>query len=273
VPPRPFNGIVDARATEDPTLHTATELLVQRCMTARHQPYSPTPPSVPPTPNPYGLLTPAEAAAIGYGLGPAADQASPGSAGPTGSTGAAWQQALTGTPAHQITVTEPGGMQIYWNTDGCVYQATVQLYGPDWNRLLYHFQSLAVQVIQRVQADRAFLAAQRSWSTCLARQHIRASKLGDPADTIDALLTKAGHNTGEIREALNTERHTAVTDARCQQDAHLITATAAAQQRAEQALLARPGPAGTTGQMGLKRFAVLRSAAVDRARDLVSSPR
>ena len=209
--------------------------------------------------SPYGLLTPTQAANDGFGVTSAALNARPAPDGNAAKDDeSAWKAALLGTESHRMTVSLPAGQQFFYNSDACVIDAIWRLYGPDYYRLFNTFQVLTNQVVDKVEKDPRYLAAQTRWQNCMKASGQNAAVIVDPPAEINRELQQAGTDSVKLHQLIGHELQLAGTDAQCQKQADLATAVAQAQSDAEKAVIGAHGADLAT----LKK---LRQAALDRA--------
>lgn len=253
-PPRPLDGAVMFTAAETKLLHDASEVLVRNCMTARGLRYQ----QVPGTDrnkssaaNPYGLLDPTTVGADGYGMtseflgaGQAqpADPNDPVIASMTDAEQQEWRTALTGSAANHQPLSMPDGTMLTIPSDGCVAEASSELYGAAWDRLYLTFQGYANLVLSRTEQDAAYRQGITAWSECMSEAGYRYQSLQDPRREINQLLEKAPPPaepglTGELRQIALTELAVARADAGCERDTGLNEAVTIAQRTTEAATL------------------------------------
>ncbi|MEU6076324.1 hypothetical protein [Micromonospora sp. NPDC047074] len=240
--PQPLDGVTYFTSAESSALHDAYEELVTRCMRDRGFAYRPTPLSSATRLrdiNPYGLLSREEARIDGYRItsslaGDAQARPRPAQA-PTSTPG--WDEALLGTEAHRVTVQLPEDHEMYYNSDGCTYQATAALYGDDWQRLYDTFQVLANRVVETVSQDAEFRGAQSVWSACMERAGQPARTFDEARGRIEGAFTRAAENRSDLMPVVRQELATAAADADCQDEVGMTAAVRAAQGRAQAAVL------------------------------------
>ncbi|QGV82276.1 hypothetical protein [Streptomyces ficellus] len=263
--PVPLRGAGTVSPEQTRALHEAEERAVTSCMLRRGLPYRPVPARRPTggTDNPYGLLTGRDAAAHGYGIsatalaGAAEDPNEPLPATWDAERRAAWHRALTGSGRHHRTLTAPGAASLRINTDGCVYAARTALYGSAWEQAELTVAGLAAQVVARVTADRAFLAAQQDWAACMRDAGERVSTLQQARGVIQDAVERAAPRA-PLRAVGRREVEIARRDARCQSESGLAGATRTAQERVEAAL-------PDSARQATATLLSLRAAALDRA--------
>ncbi|MFD8902511.1 hypothetical protein [Streptomyces ardesiacus] len=259
-------------APETAKLHAAEEKAVQRCMRENGFSYTPTPSPVDrwEPDNPYGLLGENQSRVEGYGITPRIleqpeNTAPPQSRFPTEARGypskkkvgsETWQRALLGT--RQQTVDLPGGGQVLVPENGCVAESRRKLYGADWERLYYLFQTLSNRVITEVTENSYVRAAQTRWAECMAEDGYAVATMEEARARVTRKVEDADRNAAAVRTAVRTELRTALADARCQQKVSLRRAFQTAQEGSEQKLLSQYAPE-------LHRLRTLRNRAVAKA--------
>ncbi|MFI7500450.1 hypothetical protein ACIBVL_18490 [Streptomyces sp. NPDC049687] len=261
---RPLSGATAFTYAEAVRLHDREERAVAACMTSRGQSYTAQPRTASARgeeTNPYGLLTPEKAAQDGYGIvgeylhqqsnPPPADEPRK----------AAWQEALTGTPAHRVSLRLPDGVSLQYSTDGCVARARAELYGADWNTVAPVTMGLANRVIGAVEADPGYRAAVRKWSSCMAEAGYPATDLQAPRRTIDSRLKKAAADRQTLRALGRDEIRLAGVDAGCQVETGLSEAVQDVQQAAEKQLLTASDRRTVARYVADKRKALAATAA------------
>lgn len=237
---RPLSGATAFSHVDSVRLHDREERAVAACMTARGQEYTPQPANASARgaeTNPYGLLTPQRAAADGYGIvgeylllrstPPPADKPRT----------KAWQQALTGTAEHRVTLQLPGGTNVQYSTDGCIARANAEVYGPKWNTLEPLTMKLAHRVLATVEEEPAYRKALRRWSACMTKSGHPAADLQAARAPLNARLPAAAKDEEELRALGRDEIEAANADARCQMDTGLAKAVADVQREVERKLL------------------------------------
>ncbi|MEV8539383.1 hypothetical protein [Streptomyces sp. NPDC051572] len=237
---RPLAGATVSTYADAVRLHDREERAVAACMSARGQTYTAQPRTASrrgEETNPYGLLTVRKATQDGYGVvGEYLYQRStPVPASEPHQ--AAWQRALTGTPAHRVSLRLPDGVSLAYSTDGCVARARTELYGADWNTVEPLTVGLANRVLGAVEKDSNYLAAVRRWSSCMTKAGHSAKDLQAPREAVDSRLRKAASDETALRALGNDEIRTARADAECQADTGLSEAVRDAQQAVEKRLL------------------------------------
>ncbi|WP_133911585.1 hypothetical protein [Streptomyces sp. NBC_00582] len=237
---RPLSGATASSHADAVRLHDLEERAVAACMASRGQEYTAQPRTASARSeetNPYGLLTSRKAAQDGYGI--VGEylylRSAPAPADEPRKT--AWQQALTGTPAHRVSLRLPDGVSLEYSTDGCVARARAELYGADWNTVAPVTVGLANRVLTAVEADSGYRAAVRRWSSCMTKAGHPAKDLQAPRKAVDARLQKAAADEDTLRELGRDELRTAVADARCQVDTGLSEAVRDVQRAVEKRLL------------------------------------
>lgn len=272
--PRPFQAVTYYDPGQRATLHTAEEQRITACMRAKGFAYSPRPLPVGPNrldTNPYLLLTADQARQDGFGeTGTALRTLHAGSAADGNArqeSDPRWKTALLGTESHRVYVRLPGKQEFFYNTDSCVTDADTTLYGPDYQRLYNIFQVLTGQVVDRVTGDTRYRAALRRWQTCMrdAGQDVRG--LEEPPAAIRRQLQRAGTDQAALRTVAGRELKSARTDARCQSQAGLFDAVAAAQRDAERTVLRAAKAEGD-----LARLREARARAITRASRSTAPP-
>ncbi|NUV58152.1 hypothetical protein G6W55_00355 [Streptomyces sp. CAI-85] len=243
---RPLSGATAISHADAVRLHDREERAVAACMRSRGQQYTAQPRTTSARSeetNPYGLLTPRRAAQDGYGIvGEYLYRlTAPAPADEPRET--VWQQALTGTPAHRVTLRLPDGVSLEYSTDGCVARARTEVYGADWNTVEPVTVGLANRVIAAVEADPDHRAAVRRWSACMSKAGHPAKDLQAPRQAVDSRLrtTVAEGGTGPDQDAVRAlgrdEIRTARADADCQASTGLAEAVHDIQQTVEKRLL------------------------------------
>lgn len=237
---RPLSGATAYSHADAVRLHDREEDAIAVCMTSRDFAYAKQPRTTSARSeetNPYGLLTPEKAAADGYGIvgeflhlksapSPVEEPREP-----------AWQQALTGTPKHRVTMRLPDGVSLEYATDGCVARARAETYGSEWNTVEPYTVGLANRVIAAVEANPGYRAAIRRWSSCMTRAGHRAANLQAPRTALNSRLPKAAKSPAALRTLGRDEIRLANADARCQVETGLAGAVEVVQQTVEQRLL------------------------------------
>ncbi|MFF0887060.1 hypothetical protein [Streptomyces sp. NPDC003456] len=237
---RPLSGVTAVRHVDAVRLHDRTERAVTACMTARGHAYTAQPANSSARgaeTNPYGLLTPERAAADGYGI--AGEHLHLRSAPPPAEKprAKAWQEALTGTPKHRVTLRLPGGTTVRYSADGCVARANAEVYGPEWNTLEPLTMKLAHRVLASVEEDPAYREALRRWSACMTKSGHPAADLQAARAPLNARLTAAAKDEDRLRALGRDEIEAATVDARCQTRTELAEAVADVQRDVERKLL------------------------------------
>ncbi|MFJ6833593.1 hypothetical protein [Streptomyces sp. NPDC091209] len=237
---RPLSGATAFGYADAVRLHDREERAVAACMSSRGQKYTAQPRTASARSeetNPYGLLTREKATQDGYGIVgeylyrrstpvPAEEPHK-----------AAWQQALTGTPAHRVSLRLPDGVSLRYSADGCVARARAELYGADWNRVEPVTAGLANRVIGAVEANSGYRAAVRRWSLCMTEAGDPAKDLQAPRKAVDSRLRKAVSDQGALRALGLDEIRTARADADCQVETGLSEAVRDVQRAVEKRLL------------------------------------
>ena len=237
---RPLSGATASTHADAIRLYDREERAVAACMSARGQPYTAQPRTASARgeeTNPYGLLTVRKATQDGYGIVgeylyrrstpvPASEPHQ-----------AAWQRALTGTPAHRVTLRLPDGVNLAYSSDGCVAKARAELYGADWNTVEPVAVGLANRVLGAVEKDANYLAAVRRWSSCMTKAGHPAKDLQAPRQAVDSRLQRAASDETALRSLGNDEIRIARADAECQADTGLSEAVRGVQQAVEKRLL------------------------------------
>ncbi|WP_256924981.1 hypothetical protein [Streptomyces sp. Amel2xC10] len=243
---RPLSGATAISHADAVRLHDREERAVAACMRARGQRYTAQPRTASARSeetNPYGLLTSRKAAQDGYGIVGEYVYRLTAPAPADEPRGTVWQQALTGTPAHRVSLRLPDGVSLEYSTDGCVARARAEVYGADWNTVEPLTVGLANRVIAAVEADPGHRAAVRRWSACMTRAGHPAKDLQAPREAIDSRLRTAvsESSTGPDQDALHAlgrdEIRTARADADCQGATGLAEAVRKVQQAVEKSLL------------------------------------
>ncbi|MBB4961611.1 hypothetical protein [Micromonospora polyrhachis] len=235
----PFDSAVYLTVQEERTAQTVLERATAACMRDRGFDYTPLLDrrgEVEPD-NPYGLLDAATANTDGYGIVPAVLRRRERPVATTGpQPDPAYVTALNGSEQARHTLVLPGGEEVAVASDGCVAKARVDVYGSDWDRLYYTFQSLSNTVIERAGTDPAVTAATADWSACVGRAGHPAAKPSDLRQAIESRAAQAADDAA-IRAAARAELAVARVDATCQDRAGLRAAVAGAQASAERQLL------------------------------------
>ncbi|MFI6619482.1 hypothetical protein [Streptomyces sp. NPDC050528] len=237
---RPLAGATASTYADAVRLHDREEHAVAVCMRARGQTYTAEPRTASARgeeTNPYGLLTVRKATQDGYGIvGEYLYQRStPVPASEPHQ--ASWQRALTGTPAHRVSLRLPDGVTLAYSTDGCVARARTELYGADWNTVEPRTIGLANRVLGAVEKDPDYLAAVRRWSSCMTKAGHPAKDLQAPREAVNSRLRKAASDEKALRALGNDEIRTARADAECQTRTGLSEAVWGVQQAVEKRLL------------------------------------
>ncbi|WP_426364255.1 hypothetical protein [Streptomyces sp. E-08] len=238
--PRPFQGVTHYPEPERLALHAAEEELVAACMKRRGFTYRPQPLATGDhlsDINPFGLLGVAQAVNDGYGItSTALSMRPPADVNAAEGANERWRKALLGTPAHRVNLAMPMKREFFYQSDSCVSDAKSRLFGPDYYRLYNTFQVLGDAVVDRVRADRRYLAAQASWSTCMKEAGAEAKAFGDPQARIDKDLRKAGRDPAAVHAVAGVELKLSRADADCQAGAGLTAVVTVAQKDAERRL-------------------------------------
>ena len=237
---RPLAGATASTYADAVRLHDREEHAVAVCMRARGQTYTAEPRTASARgeeTNPYGLLTVRKATQDGYGIvGEYLYQRStPVPASEPHQ--ASWQRALTGTPAHRVSLRLPDGVTLAYSTDGCVARARTELYGADWNTVAPRTVGLANRVLGAVEKDANYLAAVRRWSSCMTKAGHPAKDLQAPREAVNSRLRKAASDERALRALGNDEIRAARADAECQTRTGLPEAVRDVQQAVEKQLL------------------------------------
>lgn len=235
--PVPLDGATVVPERQAGTLYEAEERAVDACMTGRGFAYEPVPAGRRPvSANPYGLLTEDAAQADGYGLASAAldgrpvDPNGPALAKLPESRRTAWQAALIGTGKRQVTLTANGAPSLRVNTDGCVYLARREVYGAAWEQAEVDATGASTEVVARVAAAPAFLAAQRTWAACMAEQGETVTTVQEARGLVQDAVIAAGDDRQALLRAGRREQELARRDALCQGRADLAEVVRAAQE-------------------------------------------
>jgi hypothetical protein len=237
---RPLSGATASTHADAVRLHDREERAVAACMSARGQTYTAQPRTASARgeeTNPYGLLTVRKATQDGYGIvGEYLYQRStpvPASEPHP----ASWQRALTGTPAHRVSLRLADGVNLAYSSDGCVARARAEVYGADWNTVEPLAVGLANRVLGAVEKDADYRAAVRSWSSCMTEAGHPATDLQAPRKAVESRLRKAASDERALRALGNDELRTARADAECQLDTGLSEAVRDVQRAVEKRLL------------------------------------
>ncbi|MFW6690356.1 hypothetical protein [Streptomyces sp. MAR4 CNX-425] len=273
--PLPLGGAADFTAGESALLHRAEELGVRACMRDRGFAYRPVPPPAGRRgtgESPYGLLSVREAAQDGYGMTGARLRPPPPDPNASrldrlpAAERREWERALKGDaegPAAR-EIGAPGGPKVIVPTDSCVFAARKEVYGPGWEERYLWAQSLRNEVVRDTLAARDVRRSVARWSDCMREHGHDFAALDDGPRVIQRKLDRADRTRGGVpalRAAGRAELALAERDARCQSDADLTAAVAAAQRRREAAL-----PGAQTGRLAVFREA--RDRALARAADM-----
>ncbi|GAB7106882.1 hypothetical protein JCM4814A_51960 [Streptomyces phaeofaciens JCM 4814] len=261
---RPLSGATAFSHADAVRLHDREERAVAACMSSRGQKYTVQPRTASARneeTNPYGLLTQRKATQDGYGIvgeylyrlsAPApADEPRKG----------AWQAALTGTPAHQVSLRLPDGVSLHYSTDGCVARARAEVYGADWNTVEPLTVGLANRVMGAVETDPGYRAAVRRWSACMTKAGHPAKDLQAPRKAIDSRLRKAASDQEALRTLGSDEILTARADADCQADTGLSETVRDVQRAVEKRLLTADDRKTVASYVADKRKALAAGAA------------
>jgi hypothetical protein len=129
-----------------------------------------------------------------------------------------YEQALTGGPNEQPSLTLPSGLVIRYRDGGCVGQARAQLFGSVQNALLDSLLPQDVnQRFAKVLAESApYRGALSAWRACVARS---GYTYADPADAIDQLQSLL--DQGANPDVGTLERAVADADAQCDHQSQL----------------------------------------------------
>ncbi|MFI9745818.1 hypothetical protein [Streptomyces sp. NPDC052494] len=233
--PVPLDGATVVPAPQAGTLYAAEERAVDACMTRRGFAYEPVPAARPVSANPYGLLTEDAARADGYGLASAALDGRPDDPNAAAlaklpeARRTAWQTALVGTGRRQVTLTASGAPSLRVNTDGCVYLARREVYGDAWEQAEVDATGASTEVVARVAAAPAFLAAQRTWAACMAEQGERVGTLQEARGLVQDAVLRAGDDREALLRAGRREQELARRDALCQDRGDLAEVVRTAQ--------------------------------------------
>ncbi|MFG2653435.1 hypothetical protein [Streptomyces sp. NPDC048436] len=247
----------------------AEEQLLSRCMHEKGFRYRPV--RLPeeagrPDRNPYGLLTPQEAATDGLGVVSARlNQGPPRDPNTKESSRPGWDRALLGTSSHRVTVRLPHDQAYFYNSDSCTTRMTSQLYGQRYEKLYNTYQVWTMQVVSTVEKRSSFKAAQRRWAACMRDEGAGVTSLSEPANKVEKALRQARGKRHGLRSVMKTELRLARLNASCQRRVKLAATVATLQQEAERDVLGRL----TGTQSDLRE---LRERALERARRLVNSP-
>jgi hypothetical protein len=261
---RPLSGATAFSHAEAVRLHDREEQAVAACMNARGQKYTAQPRTASARSeetNPYGLLTPEKAAQDGYGIVGEHLHRRSTPTPPDEPREAAWKQALTGTPAHRVSLRLPDGVSLQYSTDGCVARARAELYGADWNSVAPLTTGLANRVIGAVEADPGYRAAVRDWSACMTRAGHPAPDLQAPRESVDSRLRTAATAEDTLRRLGREEIRLAGVDADCQIETGLSEAVQKAQQAVEERLLTTADRRTVARYLADKRKALAATAA------------
>ncbi|MGP4002365.1 hypothetical protein [Streptomyces sp. 8N706] len=259
---RPLSGVTAFSHVDSVRLHDREERAVTACMTARGQEYTAQPAIASARgaeTNPYGLLTPERAAADGYGIvGEYLHLRS--TPPPTDKPRTkAWQQALTGTVEHRVTLQLPGGTNVQYSTDGCIARAQAEVYGPEWKTLEPLTVNLANRVLATVEEEPAYREAVQRWSACMTESGHPGADLQAARAPLNARLPAAAKDEGTLRALGRDEIEAASADARCQTDTGLAEAVADVQREVERKLLT------TENEKTIARYRQAKERALDAA--------
>ncbi|MDR6975059.1 hypothetical protein J2X68_001743 [Streptomyces sp. 3330] len=237
---RPLSGTTAISHADAVRLHDREERAVAACMRSRGQTYETQPRTASARneeTNPYGLLTPEKATQDGYGIVGEYLYRRSTPAPADEPREAAWRQALTGTPAHRVSLRLPDGVSLEYSTDGCVARARAELYGADWNTVEPVTVALANRVIGAVEADSGYRAAVRRWSSCMTKAGHPAKDLQAPRRAVDTRLPNAASDQASLRALGRDEIRVARADADCQLSTELSEAVQDVQRAVEKRLL------------------------------------
>ena len=196
---------------------------------------------------------------VTYGVTPQSSMSAPPSNPQAGRPG--YQLALEGPAQSARGLTLPGGLEISYETGGCLGSARSQLYGSvDTYMLAGYLPQVEENSFEDyVSHDQTYLSALHIWQTCM-----RADKFAvvDPQDVLSSLLQIAS----KISKVDLMHRQTALAtaDANCDQPSHL-------RQRTNQALGKFAGTLPSQTLTMLTDIAHSREKADQIARKLISA--
>ncbi|MGW2377753.1 hypothetical protein [Kitasatospora sp. NPDC001683] len=244
--PRPFGGVTHYDEEQRAVLHDAEEVLVAGCMRERGFAYRPQGLATGDhrvDANPYGLLSGDQATNDGFGvISTALNLKQAADPNQDKDADQAWKAALLGTDAHRVTVDLPDHQQFYYNGDSCLTQARDALYGPDYFRLFNTFQVLGNKVVNDVQADGRYTAAESRWRDCMSAAHQSAAHLADPVAMIDRWVEQDGGDPAKTHDLIGRELALAKTSARCQDRAGLAATVEQVQTDVEKTVIGTDQP-------------------------------
>ncbi|MEU7580076.1 hypothetical protein AB0B50_21035 [Streptomyces sp. NPDC041068] len=240
--PVPLNGAAQPAPDEERVLHEAEERAVASCMRDKGFGYRRVPPVPAPGANPYGLLTREEAEDDGYGMTSAA-LAAPGpdpnvrlTEGWSTERRKGWERALVGTSRHERTITARHAPSLRVNTNGCVYQSQIELYGRGWEEARLALEGVNAKLLDDVTSTKAYAKGQRAWARCMRSRGEPYSTLDDARGAIQQQLAGAGTTPEALRRVARKELDLAVGDAQCQDESKLADIIRTGQRRAEKQL-------------------------------------
>ncbi|MEY9846714.1 hypothetical protein [Streptacidiphilus sp. MAP5-3] len=275
-PVEPFDGLVEQPAAQQALLQLAQSTLTAQCMRRHGFSYQVArPPALvdDAANGAYDLVTPATAAAEGYGITDnalirRADNAVGTSAQPDGDR-PGFMSALVGTAAHRTVLTLPDGSDVSYNTDGCVTTAIVQLYGNAWNPAYYTLADATQQIQNQVVQSPLWTSGVSAWSRCMKttyREDLASPQAAraEAAASVANAVAKAPADAGPAFLAGERSKEIALAsqDAACQAQIGLASAAARAQLSPEQA-------AQASYRTDMATFAADLHTAVARAQQLV----
>ncbi|MFJ7159320.1 hypothetical protein ACIQUQ_30840 [Streptomyces sp. NPDC101118] len=241
---RPLGGLTAYSHADAVRLFAREEDAVAACMAERGKPYrrqTRTSSARAEETSPYGLVGPRRAAADGYGIvGEVLHRAAHPRPAEQQPGDPAWQEALTGTPAHLTARTVARGGRLTYSTDGCVARADVLVYGEGWPELEAGANAVANHVLGAVERDPAHRAAITRWAACMAEAGYPGygkDGLQAPRKVLNARLAAAGNDPAKLRALGAEEIRTAEADARCEAGADLAGVVATVQNAVEARLL------------------------------------
>ncbi|AQS66719.1 hypothetical protein B1H29_07045 [Streptomyces pactum] len=240
--PVPLNGAESTSAQQARLLHDGEERAIASCMRRRGFSYRPVPAAPAVSANPYGLLTEDTAGTDGYGLVSAALAGAPKDpnarhlAKLSTDRRSAWREALVGTDDQQVTLTARGAPSVRINTDGCVYLARRDVYGPGWEQGGLDVAGVSAEVVSAVTTDPEFLAAQRKWAACMRDRGERVGTLQQARGVIQQAVLEAEDARSALVRAGRREQRLARRDATCQSRSDLAEVTRTVQRRVQDGL-------------------------------------
>jgi hypothetical protein len=235
----PLDAYQAVSAGQQQTLAEASNLLIQRCMTARGFDYT-SPPSAPfagvatlqqTETAPAGLTSLAQAQTFGFAQPKGAGTAGAGPGGPAiigfiGATGFAASLKAGAAYTEALYGFSPGGGAVPAGHRSCLQQASQQTYGPlNGEPVPDPVPQIAGQAVSFTQTDPRVRAADHAWSRCMARRYYRYASPGQ------------AEGRGWPSPPSKAEIATAVSDVTCKTRANLVNTWLAVEAAYQQALI------------------------------------